>query len=114
MEPGRNRPNENYAEITFAVSDGRMATHAICGNCLGKANDKRVEELFSKIKAHWREEMVGWGTDKQFDRLDRMEFIKGTVATDIYESEAKYKIIAEKERRKRLNDAKKESKKDAD
>lgn len=113
MEKGKNKPNEFYCELTFAVSDGRIATHAVCINCFTLANDKRVEELFDKIKNYWREEMVGWANEKQFAKMEQLSFVKGTVAADTKESEAKYLVIVEKERKKMLKD-KQGDKKDAD
>lgn len=67
---GRIVLTDQYAEFALALSDDTVARHAICNDCIVKLTDKKVEKILERIKATWREEMVGWATDRQFDNID--------------------------------------------
>lgn len=94
LKPGKSRPNENYAEFFMHLKDGSIARHAICKNCLSTLTDKQVEDLFGRIQETWHEEMVGWATDKQFDKMRELE-------VKVWDREEKECIVKYKELRKK-------------
>lgn len=107
-ENNRSRPNENYVEISLALSDGTVARHGICRYCINNLDDKKIQKLLSRIKETWSEEMAGWATDKQFARMDKLQ----VKAFDPEEHKAisKFKVVKEKEHQDHLKETKTQKK----
>lgn len=67
------RPNSNYAELNLMLSDDTLAKVAVCTTCLPNVTEQQVQDLMVELKLWWRGEMVGWASDKQFAKIDKVE-----------------------------------------
>lgn len=74
-ERGRLRETEDYIEFSFMMSDEAVATHGICKGCHATLTEEKVKAVFGRIQASWFGEMVGWGTEKQFERLKALKVV---------------------------------------
>lgn len=70
---GRTVPNTHYVDIFIMFSDGAIARHGICTGCAGNYTEEQMRSLFEKIRETMREQLVGTGTDRQFERLSNLE-----------------------------------------
>lgn len=96
-----SRPNDNYCEIYLAISDQTKMKHAICKFCLSRLTDNKIEGVFDRIKATWKMEMVGWASDKQFDRVNGLKVV-GWNHGDEVDIEKKIKEYKEKEHKEKI------------
>lgn len=62
-------PNEDYSEFWISIDDDTIAKHAICKSCSMSLTDQKVVNVFERIRETWLNEMVGWGTDADFERV---------------------------------------------
>jgi len=68
-QTGRIIFTDMYCEISLALSDGTVATHAVCSKCKRTLTDQKIADLFERIRASWSDSMVGWASDEQFNQL---------------------------------------------
>jgi hypothetical protein len=92
---GRMVANAEYAEVVLAFSNGTVARHGVCRKCAESLTDEKIETLTERIKETWKNELVGKGTDKQFEKIDQMK-------TEIYGNDKdsviiEYKVKKEKD-----------------
>jgi hypothetical protein len=69
VQNGKNRPNLQYIEISLFLSNDTIAKTGICKTCYKTATDKDTQSLFGLIKGSWLDSMVGWASDKQFEKV---------------------------------------------
>jgi len=65
----------DYYEISLALSDNTIAQHAICRYCASSLTEKDISKLFGRIQETWFGEMVGWASDKQFDKMRSLKVV---------------------------------------
>lgn len=87
---GKYSPNEKYCLISLVFSNETVAKSAVCVNCANSLTDEKIEKLNKKFIEVWKNEAVGWASDKQLKHIDELE----VKAYDIGESEAleKFKL----------------------
>lgn len=94
------KPNSEYAEVATMLSNGTMAKLAVCSKCASGITDADINTLFAQVQGYWRSEMVGWATDRQFAKMDKLT-IKAW-DRDEKKSINKYNTIREKEHREKV------------
>ena len=85
---GRVRKTDAYSEVSLYISDNTVAQHAICKSCRETLTTKKVTTLMGRIKATWGDEMVGWATKEQFDKMNA----KTVITWDKSEASLKEKL----------------------
>lgn len=97
---GKMYANEFYTEMAFVLSNGSVARHGICRVCAETMTEALKTKIFGRIKASWRQELVGSGNDKQFKNVDSLE--AAVYHKDVNEAIKLYKEKTEKERVQKL------------
>lgn len=93
-----------YAEFAFVLSDDKLYRHAVCKRCIVNLTEEKVEAVLERIKETWLDEMVGWGSDKQFKKIRNLTI--ETYDLDQKKAFEKYKIIKEEKFKEKLEKAK--------
>lgn len=109
---GKRRVSDDYTEITLALSDESIARHGICKNCINNLDDQKVELLLERIKLSWADEMVGWGTDTQFNQMRSIEL--HTWDEQEHEALRKAKVVREDKRLEKIARVKQQKEKGKD
>ena len=87
---------DKYTEISIALSDESIASHAICVSCAESLNDKKIASLLERIKETWFDEMVGWAADKDFEDNKNLTVKTWDLSDDV--ATENLKVIMEDER----------------
>jgi hypothetical protein len=103
---GRMVLTENYAEFSFILSDEMVYRHAICKSCIVNLTDEKVKALIERIKVNWAQEMVGWATDNNFDRMRSLELENYHQDEKVALSD--HKILKEEKHQEFLKESKKQ------
>lgn len=97
---GRIVKNEQYCEFSFTLDDGMIYRHSACINCINTLTDEKVQKVIGKIKESWKQEMVGWATDKQFKKVNDSKLVA-------YHEDEKEALKIHEEKEKEKQDTKK-------
>lgn len=64
-----------YAQLELVLSNDSLMTVALCRTCAGNPTKANMDKLIGRIKSTWFGQMVGWATDKQFTKMQKIEIV---------------------------------------